>query len=560
MSVVSPTFVQRPAHPNNFSRGRVGGRNGQCTFHHIVGSAEVAALTFANPGRQASSTYSVTDIPGVIFQHVSVNDTSYADGNGASNARAITIEHHGDWRFGYYSEVVINNSALLIAWLISQGLIDHWYRHRDVSLLGTQCCADLPVEEIWRRADALLGGKASPVAAGAKNADIIWKKYPTVTRYRVNKATSLWRFDAKSWDTVGSVQKFSAGEIIEIAGEGFNPDLNATYLVSAFSFDKKIANGFNRADLDKITNTPAAPATPAASIISWFKLPKPVEYQLKRDATLWDFNREKHADMKAIKQLKKGDRFTAAANSTNTKLGSTYAVAEFSYKSRSTIGINLADLEAYVPPKEPAVPVTPEWQRNLKDIAAQKLIVLGAQAALVNLETGATIKQIGGGTVVDVVKTTKVAGVEYLISSYSASVGAGSGMKRAELGVPVAPPSKEKPAWLERWEDIEDQNMYARADTNLYNLEDSAVVKVIPRGEKVRVASTTEVFGQRYALTEYSTKLMEGRGIRLDDLDLKPVTDGGPAPAPAQPALEEKVDWLTKGVGSILDKLGINRP
>lgn len=181
----------------------------------------------------------------------------------------------------------------------------------------------------------------------------------------------------------------------------------------------------------------------------------------------------------------------------------------------------------------------PEWQRNLKDIAPLKLTVLVAQTALVNLNDMSVIKQLGQGTVIDFVKTTTVGGTEYLISSYSATTAMPNGIRRADVGVPAEPPVNEKPEWLKNWQDIEDVKMYARADTDLVNLVDGSTIKVITRGTEVAVASTTEWHGQKYAITEYSTGKKLGQGIRIDDLDMKPVGDGTPTePAPEQPSTQ----------------------
>ena len=202
----------------------------------------------------------------------------------------------------------------------------------------------------------------------------------------------------------------------------------------------------------------------------------------------------------------------------------------------------------------------PEWQKNLKDITPIKLMVLPAQTPIVNLNDLSVIKQLGQGTWVDFTKTTTVKGVEYLISSYSATNAMPNGIKRADVGVPAQPPVNEKPEWLKNWQDIEDVKMYARADTDLVNLEDGSTIKVIPRGTEVEVASTTEYFSHKYAITKYSTDKKEGRGIRLDDLDMKPIenpTEPVP-PAPQQPTIEENVNWLVKAVKAILAFFKIN--
>lgn len=440
--VSAPTIIQKPAHPNNFTRGRVGGRNGQHTFHHVVGSAESAVAVFQNPSRQASSTYVVSAIPGVVYQPVSENDTSWCDGNLASNRRAITVEHHGDWRFGYRNETVLQNAAQLVAWLRDRGIITHYYRHREISP-GTLCCADLPVAEIWNRASQIINAANNQPA-------------------------------------------------------------------------------------------PQPPVTKADLV--WEKLSKPTDYVLKNNANLWDFNATTHAGMKAVKGFNKNDRVTIVGKVTNKTVNSTYLLTEYSYNNKFTNGFNQADLAVYVAPAP--VPEKPEWEKNLKDITPVKLSVLMQQTPIINLLDMSVVKQLGKGTVVDFTKTTTVKGVEYLISSWSAERGVANGIKRSDVGVPADPPNSEKPDWLEKWYDIEDVDMYTRADTDLVNLEDGSTVKVIPLATKIRVASMTEWHGHKYAITEYSTDKKEGRGIRLDDLDLKPVNTDPIVPAPEQPPIE----------------------
>lgn len=460
--VPAPNIVFKPAHPNNFARGRVGGRNGQQTFHHVVGSAESAVAVFQNPSRQASATYIVSATPDLIYQMVSEDDTSYCDGNLASNRRAITTEHHGDWRFGYHNATVILNSAKLNAWLRDRGVVNHFRRHRDVSSVYTQCSADLPVEDIWNRATNI-----------------------------INQANAA--------------------------------------------------------------PAPKPPVTPAN--LTWKKLSKPVEYVLNKDAWLWDFNKTAWSQFgkTGVKLFKKGDRIMIYGTVVNNTLKATYLVTEYSFTKKITNGFNQADLTPYVAP----APVKPEWERNMKKITPVKLTVLVNQTPIVGLVDGSVIKQLGKGTVVDFVATTTVRGVEYLISSWSYEHGQANGIKRSDVGVPETPPNSEKPAWLDKWYDIEDVDMYTRADTDLVNLEDGSTVKVIPRGTKIRVASMTEWYGHRYAITQYSTEKKEGRGIRVDDLDLKPVDNTPIPPAPEQPTIEERLNWLEKVVNAILKFLNI---
>ena len=134
-----------------------------------------------------------------------------------------------------------------------------------------------------------------------------------------------------------------------------------------------------------------------------------------------------------------------------------------------------------------------------------------------------------------------------------------NGVKRADVGVPAEPPVNEKPEWLKNWKDIEDVKMYARADTDLVDLINGTTIKVIPRGTEIAVASTTEWHNHKYAITEYSTGKQLAQGIRLDDLDMKPVNDGTPVePSPSQPTIEENVNWLVKAIKAILAFFKIN--
>ena len=440
MAVAAPTIIQKPAHPNNYTVGRVGGRNGQHTFHHVVGSADSAAAVFQNPSRQASATYIVTATPGVVYQAVSEANTSWADGNLASNRRSITVEHHGDWRNGYRNETVIQNAAQLVAWLRDRGVVNHYYRHRDVSSVYTLCSADLPVEEIWNRSTQIINSSNTPTPPPVTKADLTWEQFSKVTTYVFNKQATLWNFNATTHAGMTSVKTFAKGDSVDIYGKVTNKSVGSTYLLTEYSYTQKITNGFNQADLD-----------------------------------------------------------------------------------------------AYIAPAP--VPTKPEWERNLKDITPVKLQVLATQTPIVNLLDGSIVKQLGGGTWVDFVKTTTFGGVEYLISSWSAEHGVANGIKRADVGVPEEP-SNEKPEWLKNWYDIEDVDMYARADTDLINLEDGSTIKTIERGTKIRVASMTEWFGHKMAITQYSTEKKEGRGLRLDDLDLKPVTEEPTPPAPEQPKIE----------------------
>lgn len=167
--VAKPRIVWNGAHHTNFTVGRPGGgRNGQVTKHHIVGSEDSAIAVFKNPSRNGSAHFVVGDRD--ITQMVNLKDTAWTDGNWQSNLRTITIEHEGGWtrvngKYAPYTDGMIENAAKLIAWLRDQGYVTHFKLHRDVSTTGTVCPGDLPVERIWNRASQIIAQANKPTPA-----------------------------------------------------------------------------------------------------------------------------------------------------------------------------------------------------------------------------------------------------------------------------------------------------------------------------------------------------------------------------------------------------------
>ena len=278
----------------------------------------------------------------------------------------------------------------------------------------------------------------------------------------------------------------------------------------------------------------------------WVAMDEPRSMIAAKDVRVYDLA-EKSFIGSVIKKGTKVDFKTKALFNGKWYLRSTYSTGK-----NLNHGLALDDFNEVPAP-------TPEWVKNLKTIEPVKLMVLTAQTPIVDLNTLKTIKQLGQGTWIDFTKSTTVKGVQYLISSYSATQAMPNGIRRADVGVPVEPPKNEKPEWLENWRDIVDVPMYARADTDLVNFEDGSTIKVISRGTKLDISSTTEWHGHKYAITVYSTDKKFWQGVRIDDLDLKPVdADGGDVePAPTQPTIEENVNWLMKAVKAILAFLNI---
>lgn len=263
------------------------------------------------------------------------------------------------------------------------------------------------------------------------------------------------------------------------------------------------------------------------------------------------------AGTKATSEIyKAGQTIDNVAELTTWSNGRRYYRTKYSVDTGAQRGFDANTLADPVPPK-------PEWLQNLKDITPVKLMVLVPQTDIVHLETLASIKKLGQGTWVDFTKKTTVKGVEYLISSYSATNAMPNGIRVKDVGVPAEPPVNEKPEWLKNWQDITDKVMYARADIQVVNLLDGKTVSTIKRGTAVDIGSATTWLDTPYLITKYSTDKKLPHGIALVDLSDKPIDnpDQPVEPAPEQPSLEERVNILEKLVALIraaLAKIGIN--
>lgn len=70
-------------------------------------------------------------------------------------------------------------------------------------------------------------------------------------KVRLTRDTNLWAFDADKWADIKPVKAFKKGDILDVAGVATNA-LGGVYYLTPYSFDKKIANGFNKVDCEII--------------------------------------------------------------------------------------------------------------------------------------------------------------------------------------------------------------------------------------------------------------------------------------------------------------------
>ena len=249
------------ADPSNYTVGRYGTPVRYITFHHAVGSMESVANAWANPGRNGSSHFVVGERG--AWQFVDTDDTAWCNGNWNSNLECISIEHEGDWRFGYYNAGCIEESAQLIAWLRqTHPSIIGYNIHRDVSLSPTVCPGDLTYAQIWNRSSEILNPTPIPTpepvvpaptpVAGVQITDIANRTVVT------NKDCNLWDLSFTKWDEAKSVKTIPKGTQIEVSATAKH-GLGGIYYLSEYSYSKGIMNGINSADVDEIAVKPVDP-------------------------------------------------------------------------------------------------------------------------------------------------------------------------------------------------------------------------------------------------------------------------------------------------------------
>lgn len=120
-------------------------------------------------------------------------------------------------------------------------------------------------------------------------------------------------------------------------------------------------------------NTAPAPTptpTPSGNVKKYEKIAAK-QYELIRDANLWDFNAASYDKMKAVKSFKKGDKLDIVGQAVH-KTGSVYYMTAYSFgkadttgKPTATTGINKADLKEVVVPPKPVITTKEETKTEV---------------------------------------------------------------------------------------------------------------------------------------------------------------------------------------------------
>ena len=420
-NVPKPNIVWKGAHPSNYTVGRPnGGRNGQQTFHHVVGSADSAVVVFNNPSRGASSHFVVTNIPDLIYQCVDLANTAWTDGNWASNLRAITVEHHGDWRNGYNDPVVRENAAKLVAWLRDQGLVNHAIRHRQVATNGTICPADFPVESVWDRATAIINQYNNVDNRPQWLKD---RKALSTTVYAQKDGLFLRNLNdpSKAFDArrFGLNQDFTIGSYTIIGGK--------KYFITKSSTDTNAAAGLLEGEV-KTERYVAPPVVQPVTLVETINYNPSKKFTVNQATTLVDIPANTKAS--GSRDYAAGETIEDVAQLLTYSNGTRFYRTAYSVSKSILRGFGASKLtEVVAPTEEPKPPVrdTPEWLDTITEEPSRPMYVLRA-TPLVDLEDGhpyvnpSTGKEVwfeAGDIVENIVANVVIEGTTYRLTEYA---------------------------------------------------------------------------------------------------------------------------------------------
>lgn len=259
------------ANGNNYEVGRAGYKIKGIVIHHAAStSLSSIGTVFSDPKRRASAQYGVDGKN--IHQYVSEANTAWHCGNWYGNHATVGIETTNstgspNWKVSDQSLDTLIKLVADIAkrnnlgklWLDPKADYPTLSGHKDWYGAATACPGPYLYPKLQYIAD-----KANAINYPPKpvTPTLTWKKLSSVVEYECKlQPTNLWDFNHTKFADCKSVKQFKKGDRVNIYGTVFNKELGATYLLTEYSFTKKIANGFNEADM-KVYEKPASAPTP----------------------------------------------------------------------------------------------------------------------------------------------------------------------------------------------------------------------------------------------------------------------------------------------------------
>lgn len=338
----SPNLVKDSDHDNIVNYILAGAQRGEKSVNYVLSNNKITLLVGPDNVAWASQAGNPTTVSVEFSPHL--NDEGYK--------KAGWLVNELEGRYGRSLQLFPHK---------------HW-------VPSTACPGHISLDRIRQEANKWKSGAYNPAPPAPTPTPpsrpvIEWVKFDQSVVYVTNKnPTKLWDFNQTSWGGFGNgVKDFGLGEKITIYGQGVNKTLNATYLVTEYSFTKRITNGFNHKDLDVYV----APAPPAPNPVpdptpEPDPVPSKPEWEVNlrdiQDTKYWTKSQTPLIDIKTgqptgTKTFEKDEEFVGSALTIAN--GVEYRITDYSFKKGIFNGVPIDKL-TLTPPGEPNIPPVPE--------------------------------------------------------------------------------------------------------------------------------------------------------------------------------------------------------
>ena len=270
MSQSSLVTKQWWANESNYTKGRTDTIHGIVIHHAASTSLDSVGQVFSQYGRGGSAHYGIKG--NQVHQYVREEDTAWHCGDWPGNCCTIGIETVNstgapDWLI---DEETFNTLARLCADIAKRNGLGRvkfgpndvyptLSAHRDWS--PTYC----PGDYLYSRMEEL-ANKINEINYPTK-VDLVWTKLDKPTTYITVRNTHLYDFNKANAKDLTAIKGYAKDTEIGIYGKVENKTIGKTFLLTEYSFTKKITNGFK---VDALTVKPQESPEPTPA-------PKPSE-------------------------------------------------------------------------------------------------------------------------------------------------------------------------------------------------------------------------------------------------------------------------------------------
>lgn len=209
--------------------------------------------------------FAVDDVE--VVQGLPLNRNGWHAGDGAygaGNRKGIGIEICYSLSGGPRFDQAERNAAWLIARLLNERGwgIDRIKKHQDFM---NKYCPHRTLDYGWGRFIDMVRVELSranqSVSPEQPRAELVYETLEKPKTVRLIRDTNLWDFNFTDWGKARAIKPYSAGAKIEVVAIAHNKTMNASYYITAYSWNNgnvRPTNGFNEVDCEDVL-TPSLP-------------------------------------------------------------------------------------------------------------------------------------------------------------------------------------------------------------------------------------------------------------------------------------------------------------